>query len=968
MFEPVPEILRGHIKGYITDGDVSNNPIDAVHSCNNMDFYPEHDRRRKPISLKHDLSAALPDGYKIIQYKEKRVLDIDGNSKDILLAVTKNTSDIESELKIYCKGFFSPNTDYENCYKTSGFGWNDEIVELTERVESEITNVANGDQSESTFDVDDVTGLFNTTADHYNGFFVYRKTTDTKDYKCIGIVTDYSYAAATASFTVNRRSYIETEDPYVRYIPLISNDETLIFARFPVNFLNMDNWANVDDVDIQEGYNHFILSCGHLSRPVWIGFIADRTSFSGGYYADPTIVFSGSSTNDMAFSGTYVGEDARDFIIEIHSSSHIGGGIYLNTWKWKRAGDVSWIGTLAMNGNWVLLQDGINIRFSTPNIVHGVGDTWTIAINGSDAGIKRWNGFWMAYLSPFVPGKKVYRVYQQATSGPKHIVLDEKAVGNELGIDYHLKVDSAVGDYHRMRFFSLGVTLNGFETIFVKNLVLQCIISGANYIIHIQEPNVNFNVDFDRRITGINLFHNENSTNAPGFFDITTSRDNEFVATYQVQRDRGGHVPIDGNLIAAVYDSSFNVNKLDFMFHENGQFGPTESLYLNKISKGISLNAYLNQYYWKDINLKFNCLAKVGDYVVAANLSNSSLNDLLVEGITNISEDGRGSICLAQFENGNVVCNSILVSERIRQITDGEEIISLTGFNNNQLLIFTSSKMYYVVITNFKNFTFTTRIFPNRGLVNKKGLTTAQIQDEFGGIYWVNPMESIFGFANNKPVDLLQDKWQYEFQKFSNNVKNAAVCGFFPDQREIYVYINSKIYIYSMKYNHWKIHNYPVTPELFERGIEGLITFSNGNKIYQREPINSSSYKDLGTTRIDFHTEQYISHKSTSYHKIFNTIDAHFDVTPEFSGGEPLDTFVYVKAGRENESVSDLMDQKLPTSSLKLFNRIAVVRKHISYYRFTIQSDNSTAAYVIDFIRREINLVALAVKKFITKE
>lgn len=964
----VPEIIYGHYKGYITDGDITNGPVDAVHGCDNMDFYQGYDQRRKPIALRYDLDGVLPEDYKIIAYREKRIIDIDGNSKDAVLAAAKDPEDAESELKLYLRGYFCPSEASENSYKPSGFGWNDDVIELTERVTGAIRNVSDTTAASCTFEIEDSSGLFSDDDGYYKGFFVYRNTSNAKNYVVIGLITDYSKAGSTCTFTIKRRSYIATEDPYTRYIPELEDDDELILARFPVNFLNMNNWKNVEDIDIQEGYNHFTLSCGHNSRPVWIGFIANRTYFSGGFYADESITFSGTSTNDMEFSGTYTGRDERNFKVQVVSSGLIGGILYLNAWKWQREGDAGWSGNIQMTGNWVSLGDGIQVRFGNYTAVHGVGDNWTITIDGSDTGKVNWNGFWMSYLSPAAENKKVYRMYHQPTSGAKHVIIDDKTIGAELGVDYHFKVDSAVGDYHRQRYFSFGLTLNGFETIFIKNLYLQCIIQGANYIIYVQEPNINFNVDFDRRITGTNIFYSENSTNAPGVFQDTPTRDNEFPATYQVQRDRGGHVPVDGSLIACSFDSSYNVNKLDFMFHENGQYNAETTLYLNKINTGISLNSMLNNYYWKDINLKFKYVTRVGKYLLAANLSNSSIKDLMAEGITNISEDGRGSVCLAQFENGNTVCNSLFVSERIRQITHGEEILGIAGFQNNQALIFTFSKMYYLEILDFGKFTFKVTVFDSRGLVNRKSLAAAQILDEFGGIYWVNPGEGIFGFVNGRPVDLLENKWQLEYQRLSTGIKNSAISGFFPDLREIYFYFNSKLYIYSLKAGHWKIHTYPVAPEIFEKSLNGLITFSAGRKIYQREPLNSDQYLDLGTTAINFYTEQYISFKSTSMHKILHNADIHIDVTPHINAGEPLATYVYLRASTEKTGSNDLMNHKLDTNSSKLFNRLAIGRKHVSYVKLVIQSDSVTAGNIEDITRREVILKAIPVPKFTTKE
>lgn len=966
FFKKLPVPITGHPLGYISvhDIDKTNAPAGSVQECLNMDFEPQGDRRRDPYSILADLISVLPEGYTINNFHEKVFADKDGVNKICLIAVALKSG---SRARIFMNKYYNPTTEYINNHGAV-IGWEEgSWVELTEIIQETITNVADGGDPESTFDINEST--LNAGADYYNDWYVYRITESDsaeKDLVCIGRIKDYSKSGTVGSFTVKRRSYVAVEDPYSRYIPEIANGDIVYIVRFPVIMNNYGTWSIIKEVSFEESFNTVKIAFGHESRAIWLGFISDKTFFQGGFSINPSSpIFIGSGLHNLTFSGSYNGITEKDFIIEISSS------MMFDFWRWKRTGDATWKATLPMSTNWVYLEDGISIRFAT-FMGHTVGDQWVIQIDGeSDPdSVKKHDGFWMSFDSPNVLNKKVYKHYHQSTSGAKHLIIDNKTIGNELGIDYHFKVDSAIGDYHRQRYFSFGITLDGFQTIFIKNMYLQCVIQGANYIIYVFEPNINFNVDYDRRITGINLFYSENSTNSPGIFEVTATADNEFPETNLVQTDRGGDIPLSGKMISSAYDSAFNINQIDFMYHEDGDNRANVSLYLNKITGDVTLSKYLNCKYYKDIHLKAKHFIKVGENYLAVNLSPDSTND---EDKTE-KRQGITKVALSNVLDGNRNCYSIFASERIRSLAR-EEIIGAIATVANQFLLYTKSNVTWYSITDEVEWSWQNKgSFQNKGAVSGKGIAAAVYENksqigtaseefgaiEFNGVFW-NNYDTIWGFFNNEPKDLLKGHWAEEYKMLSNSVKENCITKFYPNRREVFFYLNSKIYIYKIDYKQWKIYSYNASINNFVSSVNGELLFHDTNKIFTTEAVGTAQYLDEGSIAYDFSYAQYLSGGTGIINKIANRLDMMYEMVTKVVLGEFTDGKINIELTGNENGAGNLHDKDWLLSgifkkSITFRNDASgnYARKRVNYVKLKVSSESSTKANIKKFVLKEM--------------
>ncbi|NOS83946.1 MAG: hypothetical protein HOP31_02300 [Ignavibacteria bacterium] len=965
FFKSLPVPITGHPLGYISvhDIDKNNAPAGSVQECNNMDFEPSGDRRRDPYSILADLISILPSGYTINNFHEKVFVDKDGVNKICLLAVALKSG---SRARIFMNKYYNPTTSYMNNHGATT-GWEEASwVELTEIIQETITNVADGGDPVSTFDIDEST--LNANADYYNDWYVYRITesdSTERDLVCVGRITDYSKAGTVGSFTVKRRSYVAVEDPYARYIPVIANDEAVYIVRYPVVMNNYDEWNLIKEVSFEESFNTVKIACGHESRAIWLGFISDKTFFQGGFSINSSSpIFTGAGLNDLTFRGTYNGINEKDFIIEISTAGIV------DFWRWKRDGDATWKATLPMSTNWVYLEDGISIRF--PAFTgHTVTDQWKIQIDGStDADtVKKQDGFWMTYDSPNALNKKIYK-FDNHTGGVTELIIDNSDIGRELGIDYYIKTDiTAAGtDGPKDRYFALCLTLDGFQTIFIKHLELKPNNLGVpSGIVYIQSgTSANFNVDFERRVTAHNLFYGEGN----GEFDEEPARDNIFPETNLVQTDRGGDVPLSGKMIASSYDNAFNINQIDFMFHETGGNNQNDPLYLNKITGDVTLSKYLNCKYYKDIHLKAKKFIKVGENYLAVNLSPDSTND---EDKTE-KRQGTTKVALSNVLDGNRNCYSIFASERIRSLAR-EDILGAIATVANQFLLFTKNNATWYSITDEAEWSWQNKgSFQNKGAVSSKGIASAVFENksqigtaseefgaiEFNGVFW-NNYDTIWGFFDNEPKDLLKGHWAEEYKMLSDSVKENCITKFYPNRREVFFYLNSKIYIYKIDYKQWKIYSYNAAINNFVSSVNGELLFHSTNKIYTTEPVGTTQFLDEGSIAYDFSFAQYLSGGTGIINKIANRLDLMYEMVTQVVLGEFTDGKINIELTGNESSTGNLHNKNWLLSgkfkkSITFRNNSSgqYARKRVNYVKLKVSSENTTKANIKKFVLKEM--------------
>jgi len=55
---------------------------------------------------------------------------------------------------------------------------------------------------------------------------------------------------------------------------------SVTISRFPVNIFNTDSWNNITEVSFEESATALKIACGHDSRTLWLGFLAEKQFFS----------------------------------------------------------------------------------------------------------------------------------------------------------------------------------------------------------------------------------------------------------------------------------------------------------------------------------------------------------------------------------------------------------------------------------------------------------------------------------------------------------------------------------------------------------------------------------------------------------------------------------------------------------------------------------------------------------------
>lgn len=127
--------VKGHITGYVSEKDLdkTNIPDTAVTDCSNMDFYPDHDRRRPTYDIYKDLAQLLP-GHTIINFHFKTFYDFEGNEKEMIIIAAKDNA--SGRIKIFTTAYYCPkNAGYENFTYESPTGFNNKLTEITERID-----------------------------------------------------------------------------------------------------------------------------------------------------------------------------------------------------------------------------------------------------------------------------------------------------------------------------------------------------------------------------------------------------------------------------------------------------------------------------------------------------------------------------------------------------------------------------------------------------------------------------------------------------------------------------------------------------------------------------------------------------------------------------------------------------------------------------------------------------------------
>jgi hypothetical protein len=915
-FNNIPLTTHDHLKGLITDG--SDFPFDSVQDCLNMDFEPGETKKRLPYAAYEDLSDIIPQGSTILGIYPKVFVDADGTEKEVfIIAVnTGAATPYQSTVKLYITDYFNPTSDYGNNHNGSTNAWSGSAVELTEMKDIDIdtvTTTAGGHRVMLT--VDDNDELQALPDDYYKGFTIlnYNGTTN----PIVGFIThfDADNGADGSDFYILVNSYVtkytdgntDTIQPYS--FSATPPDNKFVLCRFPVmaqigfDGNDISNFT-ADTISIVEYPNAVQISCGKDNRMLWLGFLTEKHYFgdapdSGGIAINITgITNAANGIVTVNANHNYSDDD------EIYINGVVGMGEVNNK-----------IFTITVTGAGGLDKFKLNEDTTNYGTYQDVTTDFCYKIN--DAGDYKytadWNGFWMGYDVANILNKK--DIYSYTTSGliPPGMVeydLDEKKNGTtintitgreisldpdydittfyyedsykELGIifrnDIYSYLYGHVGtndEYAKDDIFAICSEFDGFQTIFNAIFIAEPFTTPPdNYAIMGINRILIYQPTFDRRLSAIVQFLQQDNYQSRPLdeldFAIIPTQLSEIQDGYKKinedDRVKGGQLLLYPQLY--YFWSGYTLSQI------KGSPGNT----------GKILNDYLNMTYYKDVYMKTDKIIKVGEDTLAINISNDSVS-------TDPDNDKNGycKVALSLVQNDGVNSRSIFCDERVKQITQGEPLITATQIVDNRILIFSKRHcFYYNIPDNIEGLTLQhIQTYQFKGTLGDKTLIKAQHGDEFAGIYWLNE-SSIYKFGDSAPVDILPFKWQkYYQQTITSNNKSSAVFGYLPRTKDIFIVLGSYIYLWNIIYQHWRKYYYPDTPQAFGTLSDSEeIIFLNGTSLFKTEGLNTAEWKDVRDfevsptkTPITFHIEKTITGGDRTVQKILDRIEAIYDTT-----------------------------------------------------------------------------------------
>lgn len=594
------------------------------------------------------------------------------------------------------------------------------------------------------------------------------------------------------------------------------------------------------------------------------------------------------------------------------------------------------------------------------------GNPATIIGSGDDALYKNWNGFWFTKDAPEITDKKTYLYtnYAFADIGDHAHVMSSELTDLGIMIKWDtttaktIRTSDSQAD-NRVNIGSFVITIDGYQAIFLKNILLNYPGTDGTQT-EFKKVNFLFCSDYERRISNLNMFYGRED-----YFVMKAPYTDPIPETYQLGPDYGGDVNVSTQN-SGIYDSAFNLYST-YVYDDDPTTGniqlnlktvgisattvPT-AFDIRDLTIGFALNAYLNNYYWKDIYTKAGSIIAVNDDVLAISLANDAVS-------TDSDYDKNGQLkgALSQIQQGIVDANSVFVDERVRQITQGQELVGGEGTVNQQFLLFTATNCLWYNIADTTSFLLQRfQDFQFRGAYSRQSIVKAQYGDQFAGIYWVSPSGSIYRFLDKYPEDLLFGYWRDEFQAISETDRAAAKMGFLPRTREVFVIIASTIYIWNIEYEHWKKYEYGDVPAYYSAAISGELNFSTARYLFGTENALSTVWKDKGSVNIPFSFKMVIDDGIKSENKIPDRIDINYNITPVITDGEPEQSQINVKVTADDKAAGSIMDTSfdLYSGGVTKKKKVLTCRKRGRTNKFSVEV-SSVSANEGNIKRFEIN-------------
>jgi hypothetical protein len=712
-----------------------------------------------------------------------------------------------------------------------------------------------------------------------------------------------------------------------------------------------------------------------------IAFTTPNATYSDSDRVNTTTVAGLAGEKDQYYHGWYVYDSSNDCVGCITSYTGASGLIVVRLNSYDNAGTITLRNMLA--GNYVMYRYPVTKKFKTEfdSVVvtdatfsekantlqiclgKGIkllnltflqekrffGEPATIIGSGVNALYKNWNGFWFTKDAPEITDKKTYVYLQQMVDGDYTGYVADEVEDLGIIINYGYNADGDSSSKH-LTGGGLTATIDGYQAVFLKNWILEW--SGAGVVLNWSYVSVYFMIDYDRRLSALSFFWGDQPAFTP-----KTPYNEEINDVYQMLPAYGGYVDIATEHVATL-STTHNFYETWVVWTDAtsgnipaGYRGGTDNNWTD-LTSGNAQDAFLNNYYWKDIYTKAGSIIAVNDDVLAISLANDAVS-------TDSDYDKNGQLkgALSQIQQGIIDANSVFVDERVRQITQGQELVGGEGTVNQQFLLFTATNCLWYNIADTTSFLLQRfQDFQFRGAYSRQSIVKAQYGDQFAGIYWVSPSGSIYRFLDKYPEDLLFNYWRDEFQAISETDRAAAKMGFLPRTREVFVIIASTIYIWNIEYEHWKKYAYGDVPAYYSAAISGELNFSTARYLFGTENALSTVWKDKGSVNIPFSFKMVIDEGIKSENKIPDRIDINYNITPVLESGEPLQSQINVKVTADDKAAGSIMDTSfnLYVNGVSPKKKVLTCTKRARTNKFSVEV-SSVAANEGNIKRFEIN-------------
>ena len=257
-----------------------------------------------------------------------------------------------------------------------------------------------------------------------------------------------------------------------------------------------------------------------------------------------------------------------------------------------------------------------------------------------------------------------------------------------------------------------------------------------------------------------------------------------------------------------------------------------------------------------------------------------------------------------------------------------------------------------------------------KGTYGLKTVCKAQVGGQFAGVYWL-ANDSIYRFLDNQPEDILFNRWKETYQEMSESDKSAAVTGFNALTKDVYFKIGTKVYIWNILTEGWKIYSYYDVPECMFTANSGDLYFTKGQYIFKTEPYTTELRTDqssAGPKSIPFYLRKRLTHGSQVINKIPDRVDMIFETESPEEGEDPLTlpADLIIQIGKHG-SVTNILNKEFGGASTFKRSFLTALRVRANYYDVKLMSDPDTEENILRFKLHELIVNAKIGARDITK-